>query len=109
MTRDHDQLPEDLPDRDDAVPFPVTDAIDLHAFHPRDIPALVADYLDAAAAEGFSEVRIIHGKGIGVQRDRVRQVLSAHPRVESYRDAPAERGHWGATTVRLRVPPPSSG
>lgn len=90
---------------DDALPphaLPIEDAIDLHAFRPRDVPDVVRDYLDAAQARGFREVRIVHGKGIGVQRERVRAALAVHPAVESFSDAPAERGHWGATLVRLR-------
>lgn len=91
------------PDQDSPVLLPVTDALDLHTFHPRQIPEVVADYLDEAAARGLREVRLIHGKGIGFQRERVRQILATHPRVEWFADAPAERGHWGATLVRLRL------
>ena len=84
------------------MPIPIEDALDLHAFAPRDIPAVVADYLDAAHARGFTEVRLIHGRGIGVQRRIVRSVLAAHPLVAGFADAPPERGGWGATLVRLR-------
>ena len=91
------------PDAEPTISLPVTDALDLHAFHPRQIPEVVTDYLDEAAALGFREVRLIHGKGIGFQRERVRQVLATHPRVEWFGDAPAGRGHWGATLVRLRL------
>lgn len=90
---------------DDELPpqeIPIEDHLDLHAFRPRDIPDVVRDYLEEAAARGFREVRLIHGKGIGFQRERVRKVLEGHPRVESFGDAPAHRGHWGATLVRLR-------
>ncbi len=90
-------------DADEAIRVPVTDSIDLHTFPPRDIPEIVAGYLDEAAALGFREVRLIHGKGTGFQRERVRQVLAMHPRVEWFGDAPAGRGHWGATLVRLRL------
>lgn len=82
--------------------LPVEDALDLHAFAPRDVPAVVRDYLDAALARGFMEVRLIHGRGTGVQRDRVRAVLAEHPDVVAFADAPPARGHWGATIVRLR-------
>ena len=68
----------------------------------RSVPEVVRDYLEAARAAGFREVRLIHGKGIGVQRERVRALLAAHSDVESFADAPAGRGHWGATVVRLR-------
>ena len=84
--------------------LPIEDHIDLHPFAPRDVPGVVRDYLEAAAAAGFREVRLIHGKGIGAQRERVRALLAAHPDVESFADAPAALGHWGATLVRLRPP-----
>ena len=94
----------DPPEPDPEVPhvLPVEDAIDLHTFAPRDVPGVVRDYLDAAWAAGFREVRLIHGKGIGVQRERVREVLAAHAAVAAFADAPAERGHWGATLVQLK-------
>ncbi|PWB72804.1 MAG: DNA mismatch repair protein MutS [Holophagae bacterium] len=95
--------------RDDAsaepaelVELPIEDFIDLHPFPPRDIPSVVDDYLRAAHARGFREVRLIHGRGIGVQRERVRSVLSTHPVVTEYHDAPPERGGWGATVVVLK-------
>ena len=75
------------------VILPLEDVLDLHAFAPKEIPEVVA---------GFPEIRLIHGKGIGVQRERIRMLLQVHPLVEEFRDAPAERGHWGATIVRLR-------
>ena len=81
---------------------PIEDALDLHAFTPRDIPSVVDEYLREAHARGFAEVRLIHGRGIGVQRAIVQSLLAAHPLVAGYADAPAERGGWGATVVRLR-------
>jgi dsDNA-specific endonuclease/ATPase MutS2 len=101
------------PDEDDAAAtpgeephvVPVEEALDLHAFQPRDVPDVVRDYLDAAVACGLREVRLIHGRGTGFQRERVRAVLAADPRVESFGDAPPGRGHWGATVVRLRPGP----
>jgi len=75
--------------------------LDLHAFAPRDIPEVVRDYLAEAHRLGLREVRIVHGRGIGVQRERVRSILAGHPLVERFGDAPAERGHWGATIVWL--------
>ncbi len=81
---------------------PIEDALDLHAFAPKDIPSVVAEYLDAAHRRGFTEVRVIHGRGIGVQRERVRSVLASHPLVVAFFDAPPERGGWGATVVRLK-------
>jgi DNA-nicking Smr family endonuclease len=90
---------------DGIVVVPIEDSIDLHAFQPRDVLAVVADYLEEAAKRGFHEVRLIHGRGKGVQRASVRALLAAHPLVERFRDAPATRGGWGATLVELRVDP----
>jgi len=84
------------------VVVPIEDAIDLHSFAPREIPDVVTEYLAAAHERGLQEVRLIHGRGIGVQRERVRSVLSSHPLVLEYSDAPVDRGGWGATVVRLR-------
>ena len=84
------------------VRVPIADAIDLHAFAPKDVPSVVAEYLDAALARGFAEVRLIHGRGQGVQRTIVRCLLAKHPLVAGYADAPPVRGGWGATIVRLR-------
>lgn len=63
---------------------------------------MVEEYLREARARGFSEVRLIHGRGIGAQRASVRAVLERHPAVLAFADAPPERGGWGATLVRLR-------
>ena len=87
---------------DPPVVVPIEDAIDLHPFAPREIPSVVESYLEAAAAAGFREVRLIHGRGTGVQRTRVQQVLARHPLVERYCDAPPERGGLGATLAWLR-------
>jgi len=69
------------------------------------VASVVADYLEAAHAKGFLEVRLIHGRGIGVQRRIVQSVLAGHPLVAAYADAPPERGGAGATLVRLRPRP----
>jgi DNA-nicking Smr family endonuclease len=89
-------------DDQDDVTLPIEDAIDLHAFAPRDVKDVVASYLEAAHEAGFREVRIIHGRGIGVQRQAVRALLARDPRVASFVDAPADRGGWGATLVFLK-------
>ena len=95
----------DIPDGgDEPVEIPIEDALDLHAFAPRDVASVVEDYLTAAHARGFREVRLIHGRGIGVQREIVRAALARHVLVESFADAPPERGGWGATVVQLRIP-----
>jgi dsDNA-specific endonuclease/ATPase MutS2 len=85
----------------DPVHVPIEDALDLHPFTPREIPSVVESYLEAAWEAGFCEVRLVHGRGRGVQRARVRSVLARHPRVVDIRDAPPERGGFGATVVRL--------
>lgn len=79
---------------------PIGPELDLHAFAPRDIPDVVDAYLESVAEAGLREVRLVHGRGIGVQRARVHQVLSAHPLVASFHDDP--RSHLGATIVLLR-------
>lgn len=79
----------------------IEDSIDLHGFQPRDVLDVVEDYLEAALAKGYTEVRLIHGRGKGVQRARIQSLLGKHPAVESFRDAPATRGGWGATLVSL--------
>ncbi len=84
------------------VPLPVEDHLDLHSFLPREVRSVVESYLEVAVEAGFEEVRLIHGRGIGVQREIVRSVLSSHPDVLEFADAPADRGGWGATCVRLR-------
>ena len=84
------------------VELPVTDVLDLHSFRPAEVPDVVREYLDVAYEKGFRALRIIHGRGIGVQRHAVRTLLSRDPRVEAFGDAPAEAGGWGATWVRLR-------
>ena len=91
-----------MADPGDAVAIPIEDALDLHAFAPRDVPSVVEAYLEAAHARGLREVRLIHGRGIGAQRAAVRRVLAGHPLVAAYADAPPDRGGWGATVVRLR-------
>ena len=89
----------------DAHRIPIEDALDLHAFHPRDIPSVVEEYVTAAFEADFREVRLIHGRGKGVQRGIVQSVLEKHPLVVSFRDAP--ESHLGATiaNLRSRVPP----
>ena len=85
---------------DDPLRVPIEDHIDLHAFAPRDIPSVVEAYIEAAAGAGFREVRVIHGRGRGVQRGIVQATLDRHPSVEEFRDDTAS--HLGATLVRLR-------
>ena len=91
------------PDTADPVELPISEELDLHAFAPRDVAALVEHYLDEARAAGFASVRIIHGRGTGTQRAIVRALLARHPAVEGFADAPPDLGGWGATLVRLRA------
>lgn len=78
---------------------PIEDTIDLHAFHPRDVKSVVEEYVNAAHEAGLREVRLIHGRGRGVQRGIVQAALDKHPLVESFYDAP--NAHLGATVARL--------
>lgn len=98
---DDEDIDEPLPGPDDVVQVPIEDSIDLHTFAPRDVVSVVDEYLREARQAGFTEVRVIHGKGKGVQRAAVRRLLASHPDVESFGDAPGTRGGWGATLVRL--------
>lgn len=93
--------PEDDRPIPDEIVLPIEDRLDLHAFHPRDVRSVVESYLDEAAEAGFGEVRLIHGRGVGVQREIVRSLLARRRDVAEYVDAPPERGGWGATIVRF--------
>jgi len=86
------------------VRLPIEDHLDLHAFRPSEITDVVDAYLEAAREAGFREVRLIHGRGKGVQRARVQRLLASDCRVERFADAPPARGGWGATVVWLRTP-----
>lgn len=85
----------------DVVRIEIRDSIDLHSFPPRDIPAIVREYLIEAHAHGFPLVRIIHGKGTGTQRAVVRRILAQTDFVIDYADAAPHAGGWGATIARL--------
>lgn len=84
------------------VVLPIEDSIDLHAFRPKDVPSVVDEYVEQCSQAGLKEVRIIHGRGTGVQRNIVRGILQKHPLVLSFQDAPPEAGGWGATIVALK-------
>jgi hypothetical protein len=110
---DEKALPDEVNSLDSAEPFdpfnpfpepvtiPITDVFDLHTIPPRDVKRVVEEYLIEAQAAGFRSVRIIHGKGIGVQREMVRTILGRTPWVLNWTDAPPEAGGLGATIVRL--------
>jgi len=87
---------------EDPLRIPITDVFDLHSIPSRDVRAVVEEYLLEAHDMGYRALRIIHGRGIGVQREIVRSVLAGTPFVVEFRDAPAEAGGWGATIVTLR-------
>lgn len=89
---------------DEPIRIPIESAIDLHAFSPRDVVSVVEEYLYAAQEAGFDVVRVIHGRGKGVQRAAVQRLLRAHPLVDSFADD--ADAHLGATIVRLRRTPP---
>ena len=84
------------------IRIPITDVFDLHSIPPRDVKAVVGEYLREAHRLGFKALRIIHGRGIGVQREMVRSALARAAFVADFKDAPAEAGGWGATIVTLR-------
>lgn len=86
---------------DEPVEIEITDSLDLHAFQPRDVRPVVEAYLDEAHKKGFRLVRIVHGKGVGVQREIVRNVLSETGFVKKFKNAPEFSGSWGATIVEL--------
>ena len=87
---------------EEPVRIPISDVFDLHSVPPSDVKAVVEEYLNESQRLGFRALRIIHGRGIGVQREIVRAVLARTSFVADFRDAPAEAGGWGATIVTLR-------
>jgi dsDNA-specific endonuclease/ATPase MutS2 len=89
------------------VRIEISDTFDLHSVPPRDVAAIVEAYLEEAHRLGLSAIRIIHGRGIGVQRETVRKILARTPYVVEFRDAPAEAGGWGATIATLRPADPN--
>ena len=103
MTDSKDDFPPAEP-----IEIPIEDSIDLHYFLAAEVRDVVEGYLEAAVEAGFREVRLIHGRGRGVQRNRVQRLLARSPHVERFGDAPDDRGGWGATLVwlRLRCGPP---
>ncbi|MBT9439530.1 MAG: DNA mismatch repair protein MutS [Desulfobacterales bacterium] len=84
------------------VKIPIEDIIDLHTFRPKDVPDLLEDYFSACIDKGIFSVRVIHGKGKGILKKRVQEILSKNPMVESFRDASPGAGGWGASIVELK-------
>ena len=86
------------------VRIPIEDVLDLHTYSPKDAPDLLEDYFSECVKAGILSVRVIHGKGKGIQRRRVHGLLQRNPLVKSFKDAPPEAGGWGATLVELQAP-----
>ena len=83
------------------IQIPIEDVLDLHTFRPQDIADLLENYFDECIKAGILSVRVIHGKGKGIQKKQVHRILQKNPRVKSFKDAPPEAGGWGATLVEL--------
>ena len=100
-----DHIPRDEPDMPagDPVDIPIDGVLDLHMFNPKEIRQLVPDYIDLCRERGILTVRIIHGKGIGVQREIVHKILERHRAVVSF-GHPGDGGSWGATVAELAPP-----
>lgn len=90
------------------IEMEITDSIDLHAFRPKDVKAVLIVYLGEARAKGFRFVRIIHGKGVGVQREIVRNVLAETDFVKGFKSGDEFSGGWGATVAELNMSGPTS-
>ena len=91
-------MPMELdPNFDEPIEYPITDELDLHTFRPKEIPDVVADYLELTEEKGFKRVRIIHGKGIGTQREIVHGILRNHPKIGRFYLGDGASGGWGAT------------
>jgi DNA-nicking Smr family endonuclease len=83
------------------IAIPIDGVLDLHTFNPKEVSSLIDDYIAACREEGIYHLRIIHGKGKGIQKARVHSILAKHPLVNGFVDAPADAGGWGATLVEL--------
>ena len=86
------------------IQIPIEDVLDLHTFRPKDIADLLENYFDECIKAGIFSVRVIHGKGKGIQKKQVHRILQKNPQVKSFKDAPPEAGGWGATLVELKPP-----
>ena len=84
------------------IKIPIQDVLDLHTFRPQDISDLLENYFDECIKAGIVSVRVIHGKGKGIQKKQVQRILQKDSRVKNFKDAPPEAGGWGATLVELK-------
>ena len=98
---DDPSRPDDEMEIPEVVDLPIEDVIDLHPFRPNEIRNVVQDYLECAREKGYREVRLIHGKGVGVQRRIIRSLLEELDFVVAFRDGGPGGGEWGATIVTL--------
>lgn len=103
MKNNNDEKNYSDPEEDDApVDYPIDGTLDLHLFAPRETKEAVLEYIRVCLEKGIYEIRIVHGKGIGVKREIVRKLLESHPRVISFRHEGGSGGGWGATVVDLK-------
>lgn len=99
---DDDSFLTNTTQEQEPIVLPIDGVLDLHTFSPKEVEDLLEDYVAECLKMGIYDLRIIHGKGKGILRDRVRKILAKHPMVESFSEAPLEAGGWGATLARLR-------
>lgn len=107
----HREIKKDLPSAaahpaPEPVLLPIDGRLDLHTFRPAEIAALIPDYLELCSQAGLSEIKLIHGKGTGALKAKVRAILKQHPLVAGFADTEPEAGGWGATRVYLKAPSP---
>lgn len=88
----------------DPIEYPIDGTLDLHQFSPNETRAVLEEYIEVCLERGILSLRIVHGKGIGVQREIVRSLLKSHPRVKAFRQEGGSGGGWGATVVDLKSP-----
>jgi dsDNA-specific endonuclease/ATPase MutS2 len=91
------------------IQIPIEDVLDLHTFRPQDIADLLENYFDECIKAGIFSVRVIHGKGKGIQKKQVQRILQKNPQVKNFKAAPPEAGGWGATLVQLMPPADDKG
>jgi len=91
-----------MDNEEEPIVVEITDVLDLHTFHPKDVPELLDDYIRECVEKKYVSVRIIHGKGKGFQKARVEGILKRHPLVASFQAAPHDAGGWGATIAFLK-------